>query len=108
MTGRLVGTWSSEASGLYYSSFEDETLTFCSDGGGEYEFARPGHRSRRAFRWRSLAPDRIELTWTDTVESVELTVGIADEDTPLAGPVLMLRVSPAVEFAEEFGRLPSG
>lgn len=107
MIGRLVGSWSSEASGLYYSSFEDEMLTFHSDGAGEYEFARPGHRSRREFRWRSLASDRIELTWTDTNESVGLTVGITDEDTRLAGPVLMLRVSPAVEFAEEFGRLPS-
>lgn len=106
MSGPLSGSWSSEASGLHYSAFEDETLSFETDGTGGYEYARPGHQWRRAFRWESTGTDAIRLTWTDENTSIELAVRVADEDTPLAGRVRMLRVSPAVGFAEEFGRLP--
>lgn len=115
---QLVGEWSSEASGLYHSAFEDESFGFLASGDGWYQFSRPDYADIAYFRWRRLdAADAIELTWQAAreifggvvteqdpdPEPVVLRYRVAEENTPLGGRRTLLRVDPAVGIAREFG-----
>ncbi|HEY0453034.1 hypothetical protein [Actinophytocola sp.] len=113
----LVGEWSSEASGLYHSAFEDESFAFGAGGDGWYQFSRPDYADIAYFRWRRTGHGRVELSWHTAREifggvvtdqpperdPARLGYRIAVENTPLAGRVRMLRMEPAVGFAREFG-----
>lgn len=114
----LVGEWSSEASGLYHSAFEDESFGFLASGDGWYTFSRPDYADIAYFRWHRLdRHDVVELNWQAAREifggvvtvqdpdpdPVVLRYRVAEEDTPLGGRTTLLRVAPAVGFAVEFG-----
>lgn len=113
----LVGGWSSEASGLHHSAFEDESFAFGAGGEGWYQFSRPDYADIAYFRWRRTGPGRVELTWHTAREifggvvtdqkpdpdPTQLGYRIGVENTPLAGRVRMLRIEPPVGFAREFG-----
>ncbi|GAA4892782.1 hypothetical protein LX16_1957 [Stackebrandtia albiflava] len=108
MTDVVIGEWSAEGSGLYYSAFEDEVLCFHEDGTGSHEFARPGTSQVEALRWRRVDEEHLSITLEGRA-AVVTRVTVAVEDTPLAGRVEVLRMSPAVLSATEFGRgAPSG
>lgn len=113
----LVGVWSSEWSGLYYSAFEDESLAFGADGSGWYQFSRPSYAEISYFTWRRTAPGQIELSYNkrrvvkdgvmtdrqpDTTPA-RFAYQAHEEDTPLGGMRLILRIDPAISFAREFG-----
>lgn len=114
----LVGEWSSEASGMSYSAFEDESFGFLASGDGWYEFSRPDYADIAYFTWRRTGPPgQIELTWqaareifggvvTEQLpdpEPAHLAYRVAEENTPLAGRKVILRLDPAVGFVREFG-----
>ena len=114
----LVGEWSSEASGLYHSAFEDEALGFLASGDGWYQFSRPDYADIAYFHWQRTGwPGRIELTWLAAREIFggvvteqepdrerpTLSYRVGEENTPLGGRKTILRVDPAVGFAQEFG-----
>lgn len=114
----LVGEWSSAASGLHHSAFEDEAFGFLASGDGWYQFSRPDYADIAYFRWRRLErPDVVELTWQAAREifggvvteqrpdqaPARFRYRVADENTPLGGRRTLLRVDPAVGIAREFG-----
>ncbi|HEX2132158.1 MAG TPA: hypothetical protein VHH15_11410 [Actinophytocola sp.] len=114
----LVGEWSSAASGLHHSVFEDESYSFLAGGDGWYQFSRPDYADLAYFRWRRTdIPGEIELTWEAAreifggvvteqhpdPEPTRLTYRVGEEDTPLGGPTVLLRLHPVVGFAREFG-----
>ncbi|WP_326836010.1 hypothetical protein VSH64_13985 [Amycolatopsis rhabdoformis] len=113
----LIGTWSSESAGLYHSTFEDESLVISADGLGRFQFSRPNYSDTSDFTWRTITPGQVELTWSarrvvgggaasdqpPRSGPVLLTYAVNEEDTPLAGRRLVLRIDPAIVFAREFG-----
>lgn len=113
----LVGEWSSEASGLYHSTFEDEAFGFLASGDGWYQFSRPDYADIAYFQWRHTGPGRIELTWLAAREIFggvvteqrpeadrpSLSYRVNEENTPLGGRTVVLRLAPAVGLASEFG-----
>lgn len=113
----LVGEWSSEASGLYHSAFEDESFGFLAGGDGWYQFSRPDYADIAYFGWRHVDNGLVELTWHASREifggvvteqqpdrtPARLRYRIGEENTPLGGRRTLLRVDPALAFAREFG-----
>lgn len=114
---RVDGVWSSEATGLHYSSMENETLLLRPDGSGWLRFARPGYTDHTDLTWCHARPGQIAFTYhsrrettagetrdtaTDSLPGL-VSYQIAEEDTPLAGRVTLLRLKPALMLAHEFG-----
>ena len=112
----LVGLWSSEATGLYYSSFGEDALAFAADGTGWQE--QYPYRVIR-FTWRRVAAGELVLTCHERLQYLDGALGppqphtasyriayqIQEEDTPFEGRRVILRIDPAVDFAHEFGRV---
>jgi hypothetical protein len=113
----LNGVWSSEASGLYYTSFESETLAFASDGSGWCQFARPGYTEIIYFTWKWISNGRVAVDYREgreiagsaarqsDFENLPTWIGVqmGEEDTPLGGRRLLLRIEPPIMFSREFG-----
>jgi hypothetical protein len=114
----LVGEWSSAASGLHQSAFEDEAFGFLASGDGWYQFSRPDYADIAYFRWQRLErPDVVELTWQAAREifggvvteqrpdqvPARFSYRVGEENTPLAGRRTLLRVDPPVGIAQAFG-----
>lgn len=114
---QLCGVWSLEWSGLYHSSFEDETLAFAADGTGWFQFARPGLADVTYFTWRRVPDAELRLDYhqrriivdrqaraeADLAFPSAISYRLSEEDTPLGGQRLLLRIKPAMMFAREFG-----
>jgi hypothetical protein len=115
----LVGAWSGDESGLYHTAFEDECLVVRSDGSGWHVYSRPNYDEITDFSWREIAPGHVELVWAATTRVLEdgvvterpsvtgpdaLVWQVNEEDTPLSGRHLVLRIDPSVVYAREFGR----
>lgn len=113
----LVGAWSSEASGLHYSSAENETLVLAGDGTGSMHFARPDYTDVVRLTWREPRPGQLTLAYgarreiahgvvrdlpTATLPTL-IRYRISREDTPLAGRMTLLRLEPPIMLASVFG-----
>ena len=113
----LAGVWSSEHTGLYYTSFEDVTLALGADGTGWVALSRPGYNDSATLTWWSPRDGTLELSYR---EGGEVTGGhaassdfsgvptrvayrIAEEDTPFLGRVTILRIDPPIMLHHEFG-----
>ena len=113
----LTGVWSSEHTGLYYSSFEDVTLTLAADGTGSVAFTRPGYRESASLTWRAAGGGRLEPAYGEgrevsdgrtavsdfSREPASVSYRIAVEDTPFLGRVPVLRIDPPIMLHNEFG-----
>lgn len=116
----LAGVWSSENSGLYYSSFEDVTLALVADGTGWVAFSRPGYSDSALLTWRASGDGTLELSYREGREvsgshasasdfsavPTRIAYRITEEDTPLGGRVTMLRIDPPIMRHHEFGLKP--
>lgn len=117
MTSPLTGVWSSENTGLYYTSFEDVTLTLAADGTGRVAFSRPGYSDSALLTWRAPDDGTIELSYREGREVTDgrsaasdfsdqptrITYRITQEDTPFRGRVAILRIDPPIMLHREFG-----
>lgn len=119
----LVGVWSSDASGLHYSSAENVVLAFDRDGSGLVRLDRPGNTDLVRFSWSEPDPGRLALAYDagsdshretgsgarvgETTQDASLprlvAYRIAWESTPLAGRTLLLRLDRALMLERVFG-----
>jgi hypothetical protein len=125
----LVGVWSSDASGLHYSSFENVVLAFNRDGAGLVRLDRPGNTDLVRFTWRQSDPGWLALAYQNSGEAVDgggggggggggaseseapqdatlptlVAYRITRETTPLAGRSVLLRLDRALMLEREFG-----
>ncbi|MFD4442209.1 hypothetical protein ACFWPK_20790 [Nocardia sp. NPDC058519] len=112
----LVGQWSVEVG--YYSSMEDEVVTFWPDGTGTVEYMRPDFSDWILFRWSRTRPTRVLLQPYRTLleedgkivagdeipQAVEVQYGIELEPRPLLeAPVPVLYLEDAGLFATHTG-----
>jgi len=117
VTFPLTGVWSSENTGLYYSSFEDVTLALAADGTGWVAFSRPGYSDSALLTWRASGDGTLELSYREgrevsggraaasdfSREPTRVTYRITEEDTPFRGRAAILRIDPPIMLHNEFG-----
>ena len=111
VTHPLVGTWSSNSTGFYYTSNEDVSITLHTGGSGQVEYSRiGGHSEITQLTWHVPGEGVLELSCHDgpaASEGVpvpsEVSYRIAEEDTHFNGRIPILRIDPPIMMHDEFG-----